>query len=74
MSSIAVRHMNHVMSAVSRLGLNVLTDDQSVERVFDLIYEEQGLSADRNSRRMRSHGKFEYHLTLPEEEACTRLG
>ena len=37
---------------MSRLGLNVLTDGQSVERVLDLIYEEQGLSADRNSRPM----------------------
>ena len=51
-SSIAFRHINHLMSAMSRLGLNVLTDDQSVERVFDLIYEEQGLSPDRNSRPM----------------------
>ena len=51
-SSIAVRHINHLTSAMSRLDLNVLTDDQSVERVFDLICEEQGLSADRNSRPM----------------------
>ena len=51
-SSIALRHINHLMSAMSRLGLNVLTDDQSVERVSDLIYEEQELSADRNSRPM----------------------
>ena len=51
-SSIAFRHINQVMSATSRLGLNVLTDDQSIKRVFDLIYEEQGLSADRNSRPM----------------------
>ena len=51
-SSIAFRHINHLMSAMSRLGLNVLTDDQSIKRVLDLIYEEQGLSADRNSRPM----------------------
>ena len=51
-SSIAFRHINHLMSAMSRLGLNVLTDDQSAERVLDLIYEEQGLSTDRNSRPM----------------------
>ena len=61
-SSIAFRHINHLMSAMSRLGLNVLTDDQSVERVLDLIYEDQGLSADRNSRPM-----VEFINTIPWE-------
>ena len=60
--SIAFRHINHLMSAMSRLGLNVLTDDQSGERVLDLIYEDQGLSADRNSRPM-----VEFINTIPWE-------
>ena len=51
-SMIAMRHMNHLMGAMSRLGLEVLNDDQSVERTLDLIYEEQGMSTNRNSRPM----------------------
>ena len=51
-STIAIRHINHLMGAMSRLGLEVLNDDQSVERTLDLIYEEQGMSTDRNSRPM----------------------
>ena len=46
------RGINHLMGAMSRLGLEVLNDDQSVVRTLDLIYEEQGMSADRNSRPM----------------------
>ena len=51
-SNIAIRHINHLMSAMSRLSLNNLPDDQSVERVLNLIYEEQGMSTDRYSRPM----------------------
>ena len=51
-STIAIRHLNHMMGAMSRLGLEVLNDDPSVERTLDLIYEEQGMSTDRNSRPM----------------------
>ena len=51
-ATIAIRNINHLMGAMSRLGFEVLKDDQSVERTLDLIYEEQGMSADRNSRPM----------------------
>ena len=61
-STIAIRHINHLMGAMSRLGLKVLNDDQSVERTLDLIYEEQGMSADRNSRPM-----VEFVNTIPWE-------
>ena len=62
MSRIAIRHINHVMGAMSRLGFKVLNDDQSVERTFDLIYDEQGMSADRNSRPI-----VEFINTIPWE-------
>ncbi len=35
---VAFRHINHLMSAMSRLRLDVLNDDQSVERALDLIH------------------------------------
>ena len=49
-SAIAIRHMNHLMGAMSRLGIQRLKDDKNADRVFDLIYEEQGLPAERNNR------------------------
>ena len=51
-STIAIRHLNHVMSAMSRLGFNVLPDDQSADAVFDLIHEDEGIPNDRKSRRI----------------------
>ena len=51
-SIVAMRHHNHLMGAMSRLGLNAPHDDQSVERVLDLIYEEQEVSVDKKSRPM----------------------
>ena len=49
-SAIAIRHMNHLMGAMSRLGIQRLKDDKNADRVFDLIHEEQGLPAERNNR------------------------
>lgn len=51
-SSMAVRHMAHFLGAMSRLGLNEISDDKSAERVFDLMFEDQAMPAGRNSRRM----------------------
>ena len=51
-SVLAIRHMNHVLGAMSRLGVKRMRDDRTAERVLDLIHQEQGMGADRNSRPM----------------------
>ena len=61
-SKIAIRHMNHLMGAMLRLGLKDLRDDHNANRAFDLIFSEQGMSADRNSRRI-----VEYINAIPWE-------
>ena len=53
-------HMNHLMGAMSRLGIQRLKDDKNADRVFDLIHEEQGLPAERNNRHI-----IEFINTIP---------
>ena len=51
-SLVAFRHMSHLMSAMSRLGLDVLNDEQSLKRILDLIFEDQGNPSGTYSRPM----------------------
>ena len=51
-SLVAFRHKSHLMSAMSRLGLDVLNDEQSLKRVLDLIFEDQGNPSGTHSRPM----------------------
>ena len=64
----AIRNFNHMTRIMTSLGMNTLADDSDVDTVSDLIFKEQGMNPDLNSRSI-----LEFVTVTPWEMYCCLL-
>ena len=65
---VAFRNISHMSRAMERLGIKSLSDDQDVEAVCDVMFQDQAMDPGVNSRRV-----LEFATVIPWESYCCLL-